>query len=126
MSPIDARITIVARMERQIALCDLACNPGFMPQDGVVPHCALSRVNARKPPPPARTGVNALMLGLRRTLNQAPMAASPRASVAMKTIWESLRDTVTIFSSARPRLFRLAFPVAQNRSALGGARWTIQ
>src|SRR5438128_314344 len=27
-------------MERQIALCDLTCNPGFLPHRKVVPHCA--------------------------------------------------------------------------------------
>jgi len=35
-----ANIRFVARMERQIALCDLACNPGSTPHERVAPHCA--------------------------------------------------------------------------------------
>jgi len=57
-------------MERQIAFCNLACNPGSTPHNGVVPHCA-NRAKARAIGSIARaqTGVNALMLGYEVPLN---------------------------------------------------------
>src|SRR3954453_13293714 len=72
---VGASLRIVARMERQIALCDLACNPGSIPHNG------LSRIA-----PTARKSARLAPCGLRGPIKLAPMRATGAGRVAELSI----------------------------------------